>query len=318
MSQTTASSNPIRPRSFRCCARIAAALTLTLTLSLGAAEPANSYAASIEKLDPFDTTGLDSGVANVLRNYYARNFTDADTWAAVESIRLDGVLHHSLGELPFSAFKKKPNLIRIVLGVDERHEIIMAYDGVRAWQRNTRLSALASNMPEDEALNFIRDATTGGHLLYPGIEGKRIELVGTALVRDKRTYELRITLPDGQVIRSFIEMLSYAEIQQITTNNVSGKEEVTQHSNFRMVQGIRIPFANRLTIDGEEVHRSRLDTIKMNQGVTSWMFERPLGVDDGSGANSPADTNASMESLGTQGSASGSNSFFDIDVGDDG
>lgn len=259
------------------CVLTAATLSLTLASTFGAA---GSYAASIEKLDPFDTTGLESNVANILRNYYERNFTDAENWNAVESLRFDGTLHLPQRSLPFAAFKKKPDLCKIVLRVGERHEVVMAYDGQQAWQLNTRQSSLASKMTEDEARNFIRDATAGGRLLYPGIEGKTIELVGTTMVDGERAYELRITLPDGQVIRSFLEMDSFAEVQQITINNVSGGEEVTRHGKFRMVEGVRIPYSSILTIDGEQVNESRIDKVRVNQGVTPWMFNMPAIADE--------------------------------------
>lgn len=256
---------------------IAAALALTSALVASEPEP-GSYAASIERLEPFDTAGLDSGVAQVLRNYYTRTFTDADTWAAAESLRFDGSLHFPEGSVPFTAFKKKPDLMKVTMNLSNGHRIIMAHDGSEAWQLNTRRSPYAANMPPDEARNFIRDATTGGHLLYPGIEGKTIELLGTVPTHGQRAYELRITLPDGQVIRSFLDMISFAEVQQITVNNVSGDTERTVYEAFRMVEGVRVPFRSTLFIDGEEIHQSRIREVNVNQGATPWMFRRPPGA----------------------------------------
>lgn len=298
--------------SFRMLAFGIAALTAMPGLPLGAAEP-EPYAVSIERLNPLETTGIEPAVANVLRNYYERNFTDADTWAAVESLRFDGTLHLGENALPYSAFKKKPDLYRIVLSTGPRHELVMAYDGRTVWQLNTRQSALAAPMISGEARNFIRDATTGGRLLYPGIPGKTIELVGTTLIDNRRAYELRTTLPDGQVIRSFLDMASFAEVQQITINNVTGKEELTRHSNFRMVEGIRIPFTSTLFVDGEQIHQSRIDEVRVNQGVISWMFDMPVAVSDASPKGPDA---------GETQDATGSNtilpeaprSFFDIEL----
>lgn len=269
--------SPVIP--FRMLALGIAGLTVISGLPLGAAEP-EAYAVSIEKLDPFDTTGLKPEVANLLRNYYQRNFSDPDSWAAVESLRFDGRLHLQEGSVPFTAFKKKPNSVKVVLRVGERHQLVMGYDGREAWQIDTRRSSLPKRMPADEARNFIRDATTGGHLLYPRIAGKTVELLGTSLIDGERAYQLRITLPNGQVIRSFLDMGSFAEVQQVTINNVSGAEEVTRFGNFRLIQGIRIPFSSTLTIDGKQMQQSRIDTVRANQGATPWMFRMPPGVED--------------------------------------
>ncbi|NBB78103.1 MAG: hypothetical protein GVY36_01440 [Verrucomicrobia bacterium] len=294
--------------------RVAAALTLSVTL--GAAQPGpGSYAASIERLDPFDTTGLDSGVANVLRNYYERTFTDAETWAAVESLRFDGELHFSEESFAFSAFKKKPNLSKVVLRIGERHQLVMGYDGHRAWQLDTRKSILASKMPEAEARNFIRDATTGGHLLYPGIEGKTIELLGITQLDEERAYELRITLPDGQVIRSFLDMNSFAEVQQITINNVSGDEERVRHGNFRIVEGIRIPFTSTRFVDGELVHETRIDEVRANQGTARWMFRMPPVDSESTAESAPPDAGDTSEAIGSESLDPGTpRSFFDFDI----
>lgn len=260
--------------------------TLTFTCTLGVAEPlsaaepetlgVNEYRQSIERLDPMDTTGLDYNVANVLRNYYKNTFTRFPKWEALESIQFEGALHLPQGVVRFSAFKKKPDYIKIVILVGNGGRIVMGYDGVDAWQLNTlQLGAVPTAMPEAEALNFIRDATTGGHMLYPLVKGKTITLEGVGDVDGQRAYHLRIQLPDGQQIQSFLDMTTFAEIRQITINNVNGDEEVTTHSDFRRIDGIRIPFTSTLTIEGEQIHQSRISKAQTNKGVTPWMFARP-------------------------------------------
>ena len=130
-------------------------------------------------------------------------------------------------------------------------------------------------MPPAEAANFIRDATTGGHLLYPGIEGKTIQLLGTTTVDGHRLYDLQITLPDGQQILSQLDMTTFAEVRQITTNNVTGDEEVVTHTDFKRIDGVRVPHTSTLTIDGQQIHQSRLHRVQTNKGVMPWMFSRP-------------------------------------------
>jgi hypothetical protein len=168
----------------------------------------------------------------------------------------------------------------------------MAYDGTEAWQLNTmqgsgdhpdrhqpgsdwNASQPVATMPGDEALNFIRDASTGGHLLYPLLEGKQLQILGTTTVDGERCYELKITLPDGQIVRSMLDMKDYSERRQVVINNVNGDEEVTTHSDFRQIDGIRVPFSSTLTIDGEQVHQVRLYSVETNVGVMPWMFSRP-------------------------------------------
>jgi hypothetical protein len=305
----------LRARSAYVCL-LACAVSLAFTPTLSAARTAlGPYAASIEKLEPFDVSGLESGVAHVLHNYYQHNFTPNKEWAAVQSFRFDGSLHLPQGSLRFTAFKKKPDLCKIVLYAPGDHQIVMAYDGHHAWQLNTRQSAQPEDMPSAEARNFIRDATTGGHLLYPGIKGKTMELLGTTQIGGDRTYEIRITLPDGLVIRSFLDMVSFAEVQQITINQVSGQEEVTRYGDFRMIKNTRVPFTSTLFINGEQIHQSRIDAVRVNQGVTPWMFRRPgsaADLTDDPTASPASDPDESLETDRLMPEAP--TSFFDIDL----
>jgi hypothetical protein len=272
----------------------------------------DDYALSIERLSPFDTTGLKPGVASVLRAFYERTYTDADTWAAIESFRFIGALHFSEAAVEFTVFKKKPNLMKVVLKTPNGHRVTMGYDGREAWQLKTQESALAKKMPPMEARNFIRDSPTGSHLLYPRMEGKSIELVGTTTIDDARAYELRITLPDGQVIRSFLDMTSFAEVRQVSTNQVTGVEEVTKYENFRIFEGIRVPFTSTRLIDGVEIHQSRIEEVRVNEGVTPWIFRRPpmkrlIDEPRSSGSTDPNGINGA-------GGITPPPSFFDIDI----
>ena len=287
--------------------RILATFTLTLTFTFGAAEPSeapSTYLESIERLDPMDTIGLDRGLATVLRNYYQKNFTGEENWQQVQSIRFDGTLHLPQGVLRFTAFKKKPDYCKVVIFAGHSGRIVMAYDGTDAWQLNTLQKRPATSpektplldeegwlgeaetgwfpqpeaMPEPDALNFIRDATAGGHLLYPKIEGKKVELLGTTTAGGERLYDLQTTLPDGQQIRSQLDMTTFAEVRQITINNLNGDEELTTHSDFHEIDGVRIPFTSTLTIDGQQIHQSRIQRVQTNLGVMPWMFSRPSGA----------------------------------------
>lgn len=266
---------------------IQSSLVAALLLSAGAlhaGELAEGAAAekreALKRLDPMDTTGLDRSVANILRNYYRKNFTSASNWEQIESIRFDGTIHLSHGVLRFTAFKKKPDYCKVVIYVGNGGRVVMAYDGADAWQLNTlEPDAKPVAMPEAEAINFIRDATTGGHLFYPQLEGKQITLMGTADVDGQRAYHLRIQLPDGQLVHSFLDMTSFAEVRQVATNQVSGDIEVNTHSDFREIDGVNIPFTSTLTIDGQRVHQSRMYRVQTDVGVMPWMFSRPSGAD---------------------------------------
>lgn len=250
------------------------AVTLTLTLTLGAA--ASEYRTAIEDLEPMGLEGVDPGLANVLGHYYERNFSGADHWATVQSIRFDGVLEMPSGQsAAFSAYKKRPDYTKVVLFNGETPQLMMGFDGSDAWQFAPGLDDAPIDMPEADARTFIRDATTGGHLLYPSLPGKTIQLEGIVMFGQIRCYRLNITLSDGQTIISDIDGITYAEHRQYLVNLTTGEQELITFSDFRMVDGIRIPFESVTTVEGEIVRTLRITRALVNLGVTPWMFKRP-------------------------------------------
>ena len=201
----------------------------------------------------------------------------------------------------------------------------MGYDGEDAWQSNTgRAESSFSSMTEAEASNFTRDATIGGHLLYPSINGKKIELLGAADVDGSRCYEIQITLPDSQVIRSFLDITDYSQRRIITINQVSMEEEVTTYSDFRKIGGIRVPFISVLTINGTQVHKYHFTDVNPNYGAINWMFARPSSGSALKEAPSPnekpgntvtLDESAADKPLNsTFGSYFGADSVFDVNA----
>ena len=223
-----------------------------------------------------NTRGLDTKLASILDKYYRNNFTSEQEWGELKSIRYEGTLHIADSEFQFNAYKKKPYYYKLTVVATNGGNIEMGYDGEDAWQSNTTTSEPSlTSMPEAEASNFIRDATIGGHLLYPLIDGKEIEFIGAAVAGEDRCYEIQVTLPDGQIIRSFLNISDYTERRRVTINQVSGSEEVLTNSDFRKIGSILIPFHSALSRDGAQVHEIRITEAKANPGTMNWMFARP-------------------------------------------
>lgn len=230
-------------------------------------------------VEPMDVEGLDPKLADVLTKYYKRTFGGPENWDQIQSVRFDGVLHLADGTVRFTAFKKKPNYSKVVIYLGERDRFVLSYDGEDAWQLNTMEAGTGPTaMPADEAKNFIRDATMGGHLMYPLTEGKEIRLLDVTKVDGQLCYQLEVLLPGGQRIISCLEVSNFSELSQTTVNAVNGLQEEATFSDFRYLDRVRFPFASHMRSDGQTVHRVEMQKIRMNLGVTPWMFKRSSGT----------------------------------------
>jgi hypothetical protein len=247
---------------------------LAIPLTGQSEAPSDPY----ERLDPMDVSGLERSLANVLERYYAATFGGPENWADVESMHYEGVLSMDGQELDFAAFKKRPNLTRVRLTGANGARLTSGFDGQDAWQlietRGNELPTVQA-MPEAEARGFERDAVFGSHLLYPQLPGKKMHFAGINEIDGRRFYEIAVTLPDGQNLRFLLDPTRFLEVRQIIENSVSGAEQIIEHSDFRNVEGVQIPFQSVMTEAGELKHTSRLTQVRINSGTASWMFRRP-------------------------------------------
>ena len=241
-------------------------------------EPLPTYRESILNYEAMSLEGLDPRLSWILEDYYQAAFGGHENWLKIQSLRFEGVLRMPTRTLSFVAFKKKPDYFKIVLFAGNGGRLVMAYDGSDAWQLNTMESREPAPMPPIEALNFIRDAPMAGHLLYPNVPGKRIELLQRQFVDGHACQFLRVTLLSGLQVSYLIDLMDFVERQQVTVNSVSGATEVTTHGRISKIAGVAIPMESKTTVDGELLHKVQIQRVEANLGIMPWMFARPSGA----------------------------------------
>ena len=224
--------------------------------------------------DSIDPDVQSSGVETILDQYYRSTFGGVSNWRQIQSMRFHGVLKLPHGMMEFVAFKKKPNYCKVVLFGANGTRLVFASDGEDAWQLVMNGSVEVVDMPEGEAINFMRDASIEGHLLHPHAPGKQVDLLAIEEVSGSSCYRFQIRLRDDQVVEYFIDMEDCIERRRVVTNAVTGQLEVTDFFEHRKVSGLKIPFRTVLSVDGEQVHEVRLLDVDVNLGLTSWMFSR--------------------------------------------
>ena len=255
-----------------------AAAAVALADGAQGAVDAPQQAEPAPELDPMDLDGVDPQLSYVLSRYYQNALGGREHWQQVQSVRFEGSLQLAQGSFSFVAFKKKPEFCKVVLFAPNGERVVMAYDGQDAWQLNSVTAPVPAAMPPLEALNFIRDASVGGHLLYPTAPHKQIELLGTQRVGDEACSEVRVTLANGQQVTYSIGMTSFTERRQTVVNAVSGEVEVTTHAQTQEVDGLLVPMQSTMTVNGAFRHAVALDRVSVNVGVMPWMFARPAGA----------------------------------------
>ena len=167
--------------------------------------------------------------------------------AAVQSLRqtLSVDVQGTTAELV--VYSQRPNRLRQELVVAGQ-TIVLGFDGTVAWTRGALTGAAEVTElsgPRAEALRA--QAAFDGVLADTGAPGRRIELIGTALVSGRETYHLRV-VDDRQVRHCYLDAETGLETRII--QETAGGRLQQDLSDYRAVDGIRMPHMIRTTIDG--------------------------------------------------------------------
>lgn len=225
--------------------------------------------------EPMDTTGLSQKVSDTLQSYYSKSLGGPKNWQKIKSLRIRGQLIYTNGKsYKFAIFRKKPDLNKSVVYLDNKCKIVTCFDGVEAWQVMTSESETAKTMPLDDSIDFIRDSWLGGHLLSPLLPGKTTEILEAINIDGKTCIQVKVTLPNQQYYLYALDSNRYPVAEE-SVSAVDGSKRYVKQSDFRNVSGLMIPFRSKVYSDGVLIQEAVLESVVVNKGVMPWMFKRP-------------------------------------------
>ena len=226
--------------------------------------------------EPMDTSGLSDHVSDILQDYYKNTFGGAENWQKVESLLIKGKLLTPDGEsYEFVNYRKKPDLNKTVVYLENKHKVVTCFDGNDAWQLMTFESGAPESMPADKSVDFIRDSWLGGHLLSPLLPGKSIEMLGSGkTIGGKLCVQIKISLPNEQYYIISLGAKRY-QVAEETVSIADGSKRYVEQSDFRRVSGIITPFISKVYSDEVLIQEQVIESVEINQGVMPWMFKRP-------------------------------------------
>jgi hypothetical protein len=110
--------------------------------------------------------------------------------------------------------------------------------------------------------------------------GTEVALANEAKVSAKDPYVIRVTPKAGPSVRLFIDTDSFMLVKSVTTVNVpqlgGDIEQVVEFSDFRDVDGVKVPFTTRSTNPVQTVMATMTD-VKHNTEIDDGSFVRPAG-----------------------------------------
>ena len=171
----------------------------------------------------------------------------------------------------------EPNRRRIELDLAGT-KIIQAYDGKTAWVVHPQYGPDPKEMPENFAKYFKRQSIGNDTLLNPKKYGITYNYRGREMINGKDCMIMETVRSDGSKSFYYLDPKTYLVVKTKTKSlNQLGKEvdAETYYSDYRMVDGLMVPFESFTFVDGKEYLKFKLSDVKYNTNVNEDILVMP-------------------------------------------
>ncbi len=207
----------------------------------------------------------------VAKNLQARG--GLDQIKAIHSIRQVARLDTQGMQATVTMYGARPNLTRQELHVGDQ-TVVSAFDGTTAWTINPLSGSTTPRVITGPELEVIREESEfDSPFVDYKTRGFTIDLVGTETVDGRQVYHLKVVSKNGAAKDCYLDGETFLETRIVLTGPVGTLEQ--RFSDYRDVQGIKMPFAIETRQNGVEVARVTVEQIEVNVPVDVHMFGPP-------------------------------------------
>ncbi|MFP4365853.1 MAG: hypothetical protein ACLFQA_02055 [Bacteroidales bacterium] len=216
--------------------------------------------------------------AQTLESILERHFAASgqDQLSEVSTVRSYGKAEQLGMEVPFLQIQKRPNMIYLELDIDDT-KMIQTYDGEAGWAIEPWEQPGPRELVGPELDNLSRLAGIDSDLVDWEENGYILEYEGKEPSVDGEVYILKLRKNGGETYRFFIDSESYMINRMVAENSYEGNivEGETILSDYRDIEGIKVPFKIEVRYGGQTLMTNVMDTIDFNVDIEDDYFSRP-------------------------------------------
>jgi outer membrane lipoprotein-sorting protein len=189
----------------------------------------------------------------------------AEKLKAVNTVRITAAATVQGTITPMVIELKRPNLRRQEITLNGQ-KIVQAFDGTNAWLLNPAVGEQPIQMPAPQTASMKRDAEFDSPLLDYQAKGVKVSFAGKEDIGGRPAYHLKVTTSDGATRDYYLDTDSYLEFRvdaAIMQNGVRGSLSVSM-SDYRDVDGVKMPFSLKQALNGQVVADLRVSTVELN------------------------------------------------------
>jgi len=168
---------------------------------------------------------------------------------------------------------KRPNLLRQEITVGGK-KVVFAFDGKTAWAVNPLVGVgtpVVVMGPQAEAIR--QQSDFDGPLVDYRARGSKLELVGLETVNGRQLHHLRLIDKNGQTQHYYLDPETGLEAR--ITFATEGGEFEQEFSDYRDVDGIKVPFSVRMLANGVAQSTFTVQKVEFNAKFDDAIFKIP-------------------------------------------
>ena len=199
-----------------------------------------------------------------------------DRFSKVSTVRSTGKALQMGMELQFIQIQKRPDKMYLEIDI-QGMKMIQAYDGERGWAVEPWVTPDPRELAGPELRNVGQMASIDSDLVNWREKGHQLEFMGKESFDGKDIFRLKLIKSEGETYQFFIDSESYLVVRMVTQTNYEGNvvEGETILSDYRNVDGIRVPFKIESRYGGQTLMTNLIEKVEFDVVIEEKVFARP-------------------------------------------
>jgi len=201
----------------------------------------------------------------------------ADKWKKMESLRMVGTGTAQGMEFSVTTTKARPNKARVESDMMGQNVVMSCYDGTTGWSKTpwgtmgkpTKMGEAEQKAAQSESFD--------GDLIDYKTKGSTVTLIGTDSVEGAKCFKLSLKKASGDEKFYYVNAKTYLidMVQAISTRGPNKGMSETLLSDYKDVNGLKMPYSIETKMKGETVFNLKFDTIEVDPKIDATVFVFP-------------------------------------------
>jgi outer membrane lipoprotein-sorting protein len=191
---------------------------------------------------------------------------------SAQTLKMVAHLNSQGMDLPMTLYAKRPNLTRKELAIGQQ-KILFVFDGTSAWQINPLQASSEPILVSGPELEVIKqESDFDNPFVDYRARGYTITSAGTETIAGRSLHHLKLT-KNGITQDCYLDVDTGLEAKTVNQSPMGALEQ--EFSDYRDVQGLKLPFMVRTLQNGVRVAEIKIDSIDVNPSLDEALFKKP-------------------------------------------